>query len=213
LNIVLFGPPGAGKGTQASLLVQRLDMFQISTGDLFRENIKNKTNLGLEAKGFLDNGALVPDSVTVSMVENVLVNFKSKKFILDGFPRNLNQANVLEQMLVKLNLKLGKAIFLKAPYNALMRRLTGRRVCKNCGAVFHVDFSPPKKAGICDKCGQATLYQRDDDKESVIGNRLKTYEESTLPLVEYYRKTGIYGEIDGTEDVEIVFEKIRQLIS
>ena len=192
MNIVLFGPPGAGKGTQAALLVQRLGMFQISTGDLFRENLKNKTKLGIEAKTFLDKGELVPDSVTVSMVEDVLAKLGGKKFILDGFPRNLSQAKSLESILMNLKLKVGKAVFLKAPYKALLGRLTGRRVCKNCGTVFHIDFSPPKQAGVCDKCGQKTIYQRDDDKESVIENRLKTYEESTLPLVEYYRKTGIY---------------------
>ncbi len=213
MNIVLFGPPGAGKGTQAALLVQRLSMFHISTGDLFRENIKNKTQLGLEAKGYLDKGSLVPDSVTISMVKSVLDKNTGKNFILDGFPRNLSQATALETMLKQTKLSIGKAIFLKVPHDNLLRRLTGRRVCKNCGAVFHIDFSPPKKAGVCDKCGQSAIYQRDDDKETVISNRLKTYEESTLPLVEYYRKTGIYQEIDGTENTEKVFQKISQLIS
>lgn len=213
MNIVLFGPPGAGKGTQAALLVQRLGMFHISTGDIFRENIKNKTPLGIEAKNYLDKGALVPDSVTISMVDDTLAKLSGKKFILDGFPRNLNQAMVLESILKKLSLQVGGAIFLKVPFAPLIKRLTGRRVCKNCGAVFHVEFSPPKAAGICDKCGKESIYQREDDKEAVIEKRLKTYEESTLPLVEYYRKTGIYKEISGTEDTERVFEKIKQLIS
>ena len=213
MNLVLFGPPGAGKGTQSALLVERLSMHQISTGDLFRSAIKNKTPLGVEAKSYIDKGALVPDSVTIGMVSEVFEKLDGKNFILDGFPRTLAQAQALEDLLEEHNSVIGKAIFLEVPEQELVTRLTGRRVCKSCGSVYHITYSPPKVAGVCDKCGQAALYQRDDDKEEVILNRFRAYKKDTLPLVEYFKKQGLYLEVDGTEDTEVVYEKIKRAIT
>ena len=213
MNIVLFGPPGAGKGTQSALLVQRMNMHQISTGDLFRAAIKNKTQLGLKAKSFLDQGALVPDSVTISMVSEVFQGLKGKNFILDGFPRTIAQAKALEDLLKETGIELSKAVFLEVPQSELVSRLTGRRICKACGAVFHVKFSPPRKPGVCDKCGQDALYQREDDKEEIIVKRFTAYNNDTLPLVEYFKKQGIYLGIDGTEETEVVYSNIKKAIN
>lgn len=213
MNIVLFGPPGAGKGTQSALLVQRLSMFQISTGDLFRANIKNKTPLGIKAKTFIDKGELVPDTVTIGMVAEVFEKLDGKKFILDGFPRTQAQAIALDDLLKQNHLSIGKAIFLEVRQEELVMRLTGRRVCKNCGAVFHIRFSPPKVSGTCDKCGESALYQRDDDREEVILTRFAAYKRDTLPLVEFFKKKGTYLEIDGTRDSEEIYADIKKALS
>ena len=180
MSIILFGAPGAGKGTQSALLVEKLGMTQISTGDLFRAAIKNKTELGVKAQSYMDQGQLVPDSIVIGMVEEVLKS-GVKNFILDGFPRTVPQAEALDELLKKLNLSISKAIFLEVPKAALMSRLTGRRVCKNCGAVFHIVNKPSKVEGICDNCG-GQVVQRSDDKTEVIEARLKSYEEYTSPL-------------------------------
>jgi adenylate kinase len=207
----LFGAPGAGKGTQSSLLVERLGMVQISTGDLFRAAIKNNTELGRQAKSFMDKGELVPDSVVVGMVKEVLNSIEGKPFILDGFPRTVPQAEALGKMLSDLGVQLGKAIFLEVPHGILLERLTGRRVCQSCGAVYHVSSKPTKVFGVCDACG-GVVVQRNDDKEEVIATRLKAYEENTLPLRSFYKGTGIYSNVNGDEDPEIIFEAIKKII-
>ena len=212
MNLILFGPPGAGKGTQSALLVERQQMKQISTGDLFRAAIKNQTALGKEAKGYLDAGKLVPDSVTIGLVEEELGGLNGKHFILDGFPRNVAQATALESLLTKLALKIDRVVFMEVPLTLLLGRLTGRRVCRNCATVYHVESKPPKKEGICDVCG-GEVYQRADDKEDVIRTRLEAYETSTRPLKDYYKAKGsaLYKEVDGTGTTEQVFERVMKV--
>lgn len=210
MNIILFGAPGAGKGTQSTLLIEKKNMHQISTGDLFRAAIKNQTPLGLKAQEYMNKGELVPDSVTIGMVEEVLQTVK-KDFILDGFPRNVAQAEALEVLLKKLQKSIQKAIFIQVPYEELKGRLTGRRVCKNCGTVYHIKSKPTKAAEVCDNCGGAVV-QRPDDKEDVIGTRLKAYEDYTSPLKDYYKQLGKYYEVDGFRDTGSVYKSIESLI-
>lgn len=211
MNILLFGAPGAGKGTQSQLLVDQLGFVQISTGDLFRSAIKNQTELGKTAKGFMDRGELVPDSVTIAMVEEVLSNLGKQSFILDGFPRTKAQAEALGKSLQARDLKLGKAIFLEVPKEELLQRLTGRRVCQSCGAVYHIQSKPTRAEGLCDNCG-GKVVQRNDDKEDVIATRLKTYEENTLPLRNYYKEKGQYAEVDGNRKTDEVFRSLEQVL-
>ncbi|MCE3009314.1 MAG: adenylate kinase [Proteobacteria bacterium] len=212
MNIILFGAPGAGKGTQSAMLVDKLGMVQISTGDLFRSAIKNSTELGLAAKSYMDRGDLVPDSIVIGMVEEVLKGLKGKSFILDGFPRTVAQAEALGKMLQVNSMSIGKAIFLEVPKEELLDRLTGRRVCQSCGAVYHIHSKPPKEAGVCDQCS-GQVVQRNDDKEDVIATRLKTYEENTLPLRGFYRDNGKYVEVSGNREAGQVFEAIRSLLA
>lgn len=211
MSIILFGAPGAGKGTQSALLVEKLGMTQISTGDLFRAAIKNKTELGIKAQSYMDAGQLVPDSIVIGMVEEVLKS-GVKNFILDGFPRTVPQAEALDELLKKLSLSVSKAIFLEVPRAELMSRLTGRRVCKNCGAVYHIVNKPSKTEGICDNCG-GQVVQRNDDKTEVVGARLDVYDQYTSPLKDYYTKAHKYVEINGNRDTEAVFSDIKKLIS
>ena len=208
MNLILFGPPGAGKGTQSELLVKRLNMRQISTGDLFRAAIKNQTALGRQAKEYMDAGKLVPDSVTIGMVEEVLTQLKGQSFILDGFPRNAAQAEALDGLLKKLGLKIGKVLFLEVPRAELLTRLAGRRVCKKCGAVYHIASKPTKQPGVCDVCG-GEVVQRDDDKEEAIRTRLEVYDKSTAPVKEFYKRSGLSAEVDGTGDTETVFSRVK----
>ncbi|HWU43316.1 MAG TPA: adenylate kinase [Bdellovibrio sp.] len=210
MNLILFGAPGAGKGTQSEFLIKRQNMTQISTGDLFRAAIKGKTELGKKAQEYMDKGELVPDSIVIGMVEEVLLA-GTKNFILDGFPRTVAQADALDSLLKKMNLSIGKAIFLEVPTDILMSRLTGRRVCKNCGTVYHVVSKPSKTEGVCDKCG-GEVVQRNDDKEDVIATRLKTYDEFTSPLKEFYKKAGKYIEVDGNKGTEEVYSEIEKVI-
>ena len=212
MNIVLFGAPGAGKGTQSSLLVERMGMERISTGDLFRAAIKNKTELGLKAKSFMDKGELVPDAIVIGMVDEVLAKLGKNSFILDGFPRTVAQAEALRTILARRTMDIGKAVFLEVPKEELLGRLTGRRVCKSCGAVYHIASKPPKVAGVCDVCG-GEVVQRDDDKEDVIAIRLKTYEENTVPLRAYFKEQGKYVEINGNQSTETVFTALKKAIS
>jgi adenylate kinase len=212
MNIVLFGAPGAGKGTQSELLVNRLGMVQISTGDLFRAAIKSKTELGMQAQGFMDKGELVPDAIVIGMVDEVLAKLGSKSFILDGFPRTRAQAEALGKILQQRGLEIGKAVFLEVPREELLNRLTGRRVCKSCGAVYHVSSKPTKVAGVCDNCG-GEVIQRNDDKEDVIATRLKTYEENTYPLRTYFKELNKYEEVNGAQDTESVFLNIKKVLS
>jgi adenylate kinase len=211
LNILLFGPPGAGKGTQSALLVERHHMKHLSTGDMFRAAIKNKTPLGVEAKSYIDAGKLVPDSVTISMVAQEFKVLDGKSFILDGFPRTVAQAEALDEMLSAHDMKLDRALFLEVPFNYLLARLTGRRVCKGCGAVYHIQSKPTKSAGVCDVCG-GEVIQRDDDKESVIKTRLEAYMESTAPLKDYYRMKGNFVEVDGLGTADEVYARLEKVM-
>ncbi len=211
MNIVLFGSPGAGKGTQSALLVERLSMIQISTGDLFRAAIKNKTELGIEAQKFMDKGELVPDGIVIGMVDEVLAKLGKKFFILDGFPRTVAQAQALGKILAQRDMEIGKAVFLEVPKEELLDRLTGRRVCKSCGAVYHVRTKPPKSLGVCDFCGSEVI-QRNDDKEDVIATRLKAYEENTFPLRAFYKSEKKYVEVDGNQEAEVVFSAVKNYL-
>jgi adenylate kinase len=204
LNILLFGAPGAGKGTQSSFLTKNLNYTQISTGDLFRSAIKNNTDLGKLAKSFMDKGGLVPDEVTVSLVERELASLNGKKFILDGFPRNVNQAESLWKSLNQLGLKISKAFFINVEDAELVSRLSGRRTCKGCGAVYHLIHKPSAKEGICDLCGNEVV-QRSDDKSDVVLMRLKTYQDQTAPLKDYFASKGILIEVDGNHSPEGIY--------
>lgn len=207
MNIVLFGPPGAGKGTQSALLVERKQMRHISTGDLLREAVKNQTPLGLQAKSIMDAGNLVSDEIMIGIVQEVLKGLKGQSFILDGFPRTVPQAEALEHALKDFGLKIGKALFLEVPRQDLLRRLAGRRVCQSCGATYHVDTKPTKQDGICDVCGGAVV-QRKDDHENVIGTRLEAYDKSTAPVKDYFGKKGLLAEFSGVGSTEEVFKRL-----
>lgn len=207
MNIILFGAPGAGKGTQSALLVERKGMKQISTGDIFREHIKQETRLGVEAKSFMDAGNLVPDEIVVGMVEDVLKDLGGQSFILDGFPRTVPQAEALEIMLQNNSLKIDKALFLEVPRDVLIARLAGRRVCTGCGATYHMLVKKPAMSGICDLCG-ATVEQRKDDKEDVVLTRLEAYETSTAPLKDYFTKKGRFVTVSGVGETEDIYKRL-----
>lgn len=212
LRAVLLGPPGAGKGTQASRLVDKYGIPQISTGDIFRMNIKNETELGKKAKSFMDKGELVPDELVCDLVKARLEEPDCKNgFLLDGFPRTICQAEELDKYLRGKGQKLDIVIDLKVRKETLIERLTGRRVCKSCGASFHIINIPPKKAGICDKCG-ANLIQRADDNEETVLNRINVYDKQTSPLVEYYRSNGVLKSFDGERKLNELFDAICQAI-
>lgn len=210
--LLLMGPPGAGKGTQAELLVEKYGVPHISTGDMFRAAVKQGKELGKEAKRYMDAGQLVPDEVTIGIVREGLANEECKKgFILDGFPRTEEQARALDVILNNLEIKLDAVIDIIVPDADLVSRITGRRICKACGATYHIIFNPPKAEGICDKCG-GSLYQRDDDKEETVKKRLEVYYSQTKPLIDYYKKQGIYNNIDGTQNIDKVFADIVKSI-
>jgi adenylate kinase len=202
LYLVLLGGPGAGKGTQAERLSRNLNVPQVSTGDLFRENLKNETKLGLLAKGYMERGELVPDEVTVAMVRERLARPDAAQgAILDGFPRTIAQAEGLEALLAELGSKLAAAPYIKVPEDVLLARLAGRWTCKVCGAMYHELFSPPKRPGICDRCG-GELYQRPDDTPETQKHRIEVYFEQTAPLIDYYREKGLLIEVDGRPGIE-----------
>ena len=201
MHIILMGPPGAGKGTQAANLVKRYGILHISTGDMFREAVKEGTPLGKEAKSYMDAGKLVPDEVTIGIVRERLSKPDCQKgFILDGFPRTVEQADALDEILADNGIKLTGVVNINVPTADLIERAVGRRICKNCGHSFHVKFKPSKVVGVCDDCG-GTTYQRADDSEETMKSRLSVYESSTRPLIEYYKKAGVYKEIDGRQDI------------
>ena len=201
MRLILVGPPGAGKGTQAVQLAAHYKIPHISTGDIFRANLKNGTDLGKQAQGFMDRGELVPDSVTNEMVKDRLGNNDvSNGFLLDGFPRNTNQAEVLNKILLAKNMPLDAVLELKIDHAEIIKRLSGRRTCRGCGASSHVEFEKPKMAGVCDKC-QGDLYQREDDKEEVISRRLEIYSEQTEPIISFYKSAGLLKNISALGEV------------
>ncbi|MBI5887423.1 MAG: adenylate kinase [Deltaproteobacteria bacterium] len=211
-DIILFGAPGAGKGTQGKNLSEKYRIPQISTGDILRANVKNKTALGLKAKEFMDKGALVSDDVVVGMViDRIKEPDCEKGFLLDGFPRNIRQADVLDATIKAMGRKIDCVIGIEVERKELVRRLGGRRVCRKCGDNYHTIFSPPINMGICDKCG-SEIYQREDDKEDTIEARLKVYEEETFPLVDYYKKKALYVAIDGIGGVDQITGAIVKAI-
>jgi adenylate kinase len=207
--LVFLGPPGAGKGTQAKLLSQRMGFLHLSTGDLLREAVKNQTPLGRKAKEYMDRGELVPDELIVQLIEETLP--KDGNVILDGFPRTVNQALALEEMLKVKGEKISKVLFFDVPDEVIVDRLSGRRVCSKCGAVYHVKYNPPKVEGVCDLCG-GTLVQRDDDKEEVVRKRLEVYRKQTQPLIEFYQERGIIYKLDAGKGVEELFEEVKGLV-
>lgn len=211
MNLILFGAPGAGKGTQSALLVENFDMRHISTGDLFRKNMKDKTELSKKAKFYIDAGNLVPDGIVIKMVEDALDQLGGQEFILDGFPRTLEQAKALDEMLERKKLKIGKVVSLEVPQAVLVSRLTGRRVCKGCGAVYHISAKQPKVEGVCDVCN-AVVAQRKDDSEEVAVNRLNVYKKSTQPVKDYYMSFERLEQLDGTGSTSEVFERIQNLL-
>ncbi len=208
MYILLMGPPGAGKGTQAAELVAEFHIPHISTGDMFRAAVKEGTELGKQAKACMDAGQLVPDSITIGIVKERLAKPDCHKgFILDGFPRTTEQANALDCTLTDLGIKLDRVININVPVEELVSRMTGRRICKGCGATFHVTFNPSTKGVQCDKC-DGELYQRADDTEETVTKRLTVYSDQTKPLIEYYEGKGLYTEIDGRQLIEKVFSDI-----
>lgn len=208
MKLVILGPPGAGKGTQAEYIVERYNIPHISTGDIFRENIKNNTELGKEAKSYMDKGLLVPDDLVIALVEDRLNKADAKEgFLLDGFPRTVAQAVSLDSILDKNNDKLTKVINISVDPEILIERVVGRRVCKTCGMTYHVKFNPPKEEGICDKDG-TKLIQRDDDTEETVKTRISVYFDQTAPLIDYYRAQNLLVDIDGAKDIDKVFEDI-----
>jgi len=209
---VLIGPPGAGKGTQAKVIAEKYDLVHISSGDLFRENLKNQTELGKQAQGYMSRGELVPDSLTISMVRERISRPDCKNgALLDGFPRTPAQADALTEMLKEFNSKVELVPLIDVPSEVLVERLCGRWTCRTEGHVFHEKFNPPQKPGLCDFDG-SELYQREDDQESTVLNRIKVYTEQTAPLIEYYSKKGLLVKIDGTQSIEKVTESLLAAI-
>jgi adenylate kinase len=212
MNIILLGPPGAGKGTQAKRLIEAYGIPQISTGDMLRAALKESTPLGLEAKKYMDQGALVPDSVVIGLVkERIALKDCAQGYMLDGFPRNVSQAEALDKMLGELHQNIDHVVCVEVPNVELVKRLTGRRTCRGCGCGFHETFDPPKKSGVCDKCG-GELYQRDDDNETTVMSRLKVYDASTKPLIDYYEKQGKLRRIDGVGNMESILARIKAIL-
>lgn len=212
MKIIMLGAPGAGKGTQAKKLAAKYDIPHISTGDIFRANIKNGTELGNKAKVYMDQGLLVPDELVVDLVVD---RFKEsdcvKGYVLDGFPRTIPQAKALDEALVKNGDAVEYAIDVDVPDANIISRMSGRRACVNCGGTYHLVTIPPKKEGICDVCG-GELILREDDKPETVEKRLKVYHEQTQPLIEYYKNKGILKSVDGTKDLNDVFEEIVQIV-
>ncbi|HDZ62582.1 MAG TPA: adenylate kinase [Nitrospirae bacterium] len=212
MRLVLLGAPGAGKGTQAKMLIEKYGIPQISTGDILRKAVADGTPLGKEAKSFMDSGGLVPDSVVIGLVKERLGQDDCKNgYILDGFPRTTPQAEALDAELASMNTPLTDALSVDVPMEDLMKRLTGRRTCKSCQQMYNLHFSAPQKEGVCDKCG-GELTQRDDDKEDTIKNRLEVYEKSTAPLIDYYKGKGILKSVEGTGSIDDIFNKVCSIL-
>jgi len=208
MDFILLGPPGAGKGTQAKLMIDKWNTPQVSTGDILRAAVREGTELGVEAKGFMDRGELVPDRVVIGIIaERLREDDAADGFILDGFPRTIPQAEALQKILDELGRNIDHVISIEVDDEELVTRLTGRRMCKGCGESFHVVFNPSAKEGICDRCG-GELYQRDDDTEETIRQRLAVYSEQTQPLIAYYEKQGKLRRIEGTGSIEEIFSRV-----
>jgi adenylate kinase len=211
--IILLGAPGSGKGTQSKILVEKLNIPQLSTGDMLREAVKAGTKLGLEAKSYMDQGALVPDSVVLGLINERIQKSDCKNgFILDGFPRTIAQADGLSNLLKAVGKKINYVIALDVNEDALVERLTGRRICKNCGESYHIKFKQPKVEGVCDLCG-GELFQRDDDKEEVIRKRMSVYRNQTEPLMQYYKNQGCFFLIDGMKAPDEVTKEILAILN
>lgn len=211
MKIIMLGAPGAGKGTQATRIAEKYHIPHISTGDIFRANIKEGTELGLKAKAYMDAGELVPDSLTVELLlDRVAKDDCVNGYVLDGFPRTIAQADVLTEALLKTGDQVDLAINVDVPDEHIAKRMSGRRSCPHCGQAYHIEFEPPVKEGICDKCG-TELIQRDDDKPETVTKRLAVYHEQTQPLIEYYDNKGVLKTIDGTKPMDEVFADITAL--
>ena len=212
VRVVLLGPPGAGKGTQAKWLQERFEACQVSTGDILRKAVAEQTPLGKQAAAYINRGALVPDSLIVDLVaEQLKEKDCDKGFVLDGFPRTISQAESLEEILKKMGLALDCVLSVQVPHRVIVERLAGMRTCKGCGALYHLTLDPPSKEGVCDRCS-GELYQRDDDREETITARLKVYEAQTAPLVNYYRERGMLREIDGVGKVNEIRSRVLQAL-
>lgn len=212
VDLVLMGLPGAGKGTQAEMIIDRYGIPHISTGDMFRAAMKEGTELGMQAKKFMDAGELVPDEVTIGIVRERLAKSDCNKgFLLDGFPRTVPQAEALDNILQEMDRSIDYVIHIDVDRNKLLARLTGRRICRNCGATYHMVFNRPQQDGACDKCG-GELYQREDDNEDTVANRLEVNIAQQEPLLEYYSNNGVLQTIDGNRDIGVVFQDVDELI-
>ncbi|HAG69653.1 MAG TPA: adenylate kinase [Lachnospiraceae bacterium] len=212
MKIIMLGAPGAGKGTQAKKIADQYQIPHISTGDIFRANIREKTPLGMEAKSYMDKGELVPDELTVKILLDRVSNEDCKNgYVLDGYPRTIPQAEVLDRAVGELNERIDFAVNVDVPDENIIKRMSGRRACTKCGDTYHIEYMPPKKENVCDKCG-SPLIIRDDDKPETVKNRLSVYHEQTAPLIDYYEKKGILKTVDGTKDVNEVFADIKNIL-
>lgn len=212
MNLILLGGPGAGKGTQAKKLIEKYGIPQISTGDILRAAVKKGTELGLKAKSYMDQGKLVPDELIIDIIEERLKQPDCQKgYMLDGFPRTVVQADALDNLLKRMESKIDHVISIDVDKEELVKRLTGRRTCRQCGAMYHVMFNPPKKEDVCDNC-DGELYQRDDDNEKTVRSRLDVYEKQTYPLIQYYKEKGLLRPIDGVGSIETIFNKITGIL-
>ncbi len=212
MKIVMLGAPGAGKGTQAKMIAEKYSIPHVSTGDIFRANIKNGTELGMEAKKYMDQGKLVPDELTVKiLLDRVAQEDCAKGYVLDGFPRTIPQAEVLDRALKELGDAIDYAINVDVPDENIVKRMSGRRACLTCGATYHMEHIPPRTEGICDKCGQS-LVLRDDDKAETVLNRLKVYHDQTQPLIDFYTEKGVLKTVDGTAGMKDVFAAIVAIL-
>ncbi len=212
MNLILLGPPGAGKGTQAERMSALYGIPHISTGDIFRENLKKGTELGLKAKEYMDRGELVPDEVVIGIVRERLAEPDCETgFILDGFPRTVAQADALKEMLAETGRAIDHVLNVQVPDEVVVERLTARRTCRSCGAVYHLKFNPPRVEGKCDSCG-GELYVRDDDREETVRARLREYRAKTQPLIEYYRSEGLLRDVDGGASMDEVLASIRKIL-
>lgn len=212
MKIIMLGAPGAGKGTQAKMIADKYGVPHVSTGDIFRANIKNGTELGMEAKKYMDQGLLVPDELTVKILLDRVSQPDCKNgYVLDGFPRTIPQAEVLDKALAELGESIDHAIDVDVPDENIVKRMSGRRACVSCGATYHVVHVPPKKEGICDRCG-SELILRDDDKPETVKNRLDVYHKQTQPLIDFYTKKGVLKTVDGTVDMQDVFKAIVAIL-
>lgn len=213
MRIIFLGPPGAGKGTQSERICKDYNIVQLSTGDILRANRKMGTDLGKKAQSYMDSGALVPDELIIEMIRVELKNPDlANGYILDGFPRTVPQAEALDKLLEELGQKLDTVLVLEVPNEELLKRLTARRVCRTCGKSYHLIYNPPKVEGVCDVDG-GELYQRDDDKEEPIMNRLKVYEAQTMPLIDYYSKKNLVDKIDGVGEIDFIYKQIQTVLN